>query len=224
MTYSVPPTRREAIVRQLRKEIVTGGLAPGTVIKDAELAARLGVSITPVREAIAQLVAEGLVDVAPNRVRRVAVVTTKNAVELLDVMGVLACAGVEWGIDNLTDDHLDRLRTRLAEFEDGLARKDLMLASVAGADFSTIMIMASGNRELQTHVDLTVTRSQRILALGYDDRMWTVWVQGYRAVLALLERDDRAGAVERYRDIYRQCRELLAETGTDVGEDADEVD
>lgn len=212
MTYSVPPTRREAIGRQLRSEIVTGLLPPGTVIKDGELAQRLGVSITPVREAIAQLVAEGLIDVAPNRVRRVAVMTTKGAVELNDVMGVLACAGVEWGIDNLTDDHIDRLRTRLAEFEDALSRKDVTAAYAAGADFSTIMILASGNRELQTHVDLTVTRTQRILALGHDDRMWTLWIDGYRAVLALLERDDRGAAVERYREIYRQVRALLLET------------
>lgn len=215
VSYSVPPSRREAIGRQLRSEIVTGRLPPGTVIKDAELAARLGVSITPVREAIAQLVAEGLIDVAPNRIRRVTAVTTRNAVELMDVMGLLACAGVEWGIDNLTGDHLDRLRTRLAEFEEALARKDMTAASAAGADFSTIMIMASGNRELQTHVDLTVTRTQRILALTYDSRMWTVWVEGYRAVLAHLEQDDRAAAVERYREIYRQCRELLLDADAD---------
>ncbi|MBP2364357.1 GntR family transcriptional regulator [Pseudonocardia parietis] len=218
MTYSVPPTRREAIGRQLRSEIVTGRLPPGMVIKDGQLAQRLGVSITPVREAIAQLIAEGLVDVAPNRVRRVAVVTTKNAVELNDVMGVLACAGVEWGIDNLTDEHLDRLRTRLVEFEEALSRKDMTVAYAAGADFSTIMILASGNRELQTHVDLTVTRTQRTLALQHDDRMWTVWVEGYRAVLALLERDERPAAVERYREIYRQVRELLLATDADTGD------
>jgi DNA-binding GntR family transcriptional regulator len=40
-------TRRDAVVRQLREEIVSGVLGPGTVIKDAELAARLGLSITP---------------------------------------------------------------------------------------------------------------------------------------------------------------------------------
>jgi len=50
-------------------EIVSRRLLPGTVLKDAEVAARLGVSITPVREAIGQLAAEGLVDIAPNRTR-----------------------------------------------------------------------------------------------------------------------------------------------------------
>ncbi|GGJ70552.1 GntR family transcriptional regulator [Streptomyces brasiliensis] len=206
MPYAVPLTRREAIIRQLRDEIVTRVLPPGAVIKDAEVAARLGVSITPVREAIAQLAAEGLIDIAPNRIRRVTYVTQKNALELIDVMGVLACAGVEWGLDNLTETHLEQMRERLGEFVAGLQRGDVTAAAAAGADFSTIMIMASGNRELQTHVDLVVARTLRLLALNSDSDLWQIWVDGYREVLALLERGDRSAVVERYRAIYQEYR------------------
>src|SRR5687768_11987603 len=112
MSYTVPPTRTAAVVRQLRSEIVSGELRPGTLIKDAELAARLGVSITPVREAIAQLSVEGLIDIAPNRTRHVTKVTQKTALELIDVLGVLACAGFEWGMENLTENHLGLMRQR----------------------------------------------------------------------------------------------------------------
>src|SRR5919205_1584674 len=129
MGFAVPLTRREAIVRQLRDEIVTGALSPGTVVKDAEVAARLGVSITPVREAIAQLAVEGLIDIAPNRIRRVTHVTQKNALELIDLMGLLACAGVEWGVENLTDTHLAQMRERLDEFVAGLGRGDVTAAA-----------------------------------------------------------------------------------------------
>src|ERR1051325_2313060 len=101
MSYAVPPTRTAAVVRQLRNEIVTGELRPGTLIKDAELAARLGVSITPVREAIAQLSVEGLIDIAPNRARHVTTVTNENALELIDVMAIVACAAFERGLPNL---------------------------------------------------------------------------------------------------------------------------
>lgn len=206
MAYSVPLTRREAIVRQLREEIVSGQLPPGTVVKDAELAGRLGVSITPVREAIAQLAAEGLIDMAPNRVRRVTHVTQKSALELVDVMAVLACAGVEWGVDNLTESHLERMRERLAEFVGALRRGDVTAAGAAGSDFSTIMISASGNRELQTHVDLVVTRALRLLALSPDSTVWPLWIDGYRELLERLERGDRAGAVARHRQIYADYR------------------
>ncbi|MEV5409608.1 GntR family transcriptional regulator [Thermopolyspora sp. NPDC052614] len=205
-SFALPPTRKEAVLRRLRDEIISGELKPGALIKDAEIAARFGVSITPVREAIAQLAAEGLIDISPNRTRQVTQVTQKSALELIDVMMVLATAGFEWGVDNLTDRHLAALRQKLNEFAEYLRRGDITAAGAAGADFSTIVILASGNRELQTHVDLVVTRTLRLLALTAESEVWKVWLDGYRETLELLEQGDRTGAVERYRQIYRDYR------------------
>ncbi len=202
MSYAVPPTRTAAVVRQLRDEIVTGELPPGTLIKDAELAARLGVSITPVREAIAQLSVEGLIDIAPNRTRHVTRVTQKSALELIDVMGVLACAGFEWGVENLTATHLDQLRTRQREFVEALRSGNVLAAGAAGADFSTTVILASGNRELQSMVDLVVARSLRILAMQAESQLWTTWIEGHEEIIRLLEAGDTKGATARYRQIY----------------------
>ena len=206
MSYTVPPTRTAAVVRQLRNEIVTGELPPGTLIKDAELAGRLGVSITPVREAIAQLSVEGLIDIAPNRTRHVTKVTQKNALELIDVMSVLACAGFEWGVENLTDTHIDLMRQRQKEFVEALRSGNLLTATAAGADFSTIVILASGNRELQSMVDLVVARVNRILAMGATSNLWDSWVDGHDEILQLLEAGNPAGALERYRHIYVDYR------------------
>jgi DNA-binding GntR family transcriptional regulator len=206
VSYSLPLTRAEAIARHLREEIVAGRLAPGTVVKDAELADRLGVSITPVREAIVLLSAEGLIDISPNRTRRVTGVTQKNALELIDVMCVLACAGVEWGVPNLTGADLTRMRQRLDEMLAALSAGDGGAATSAGADFSTIMTSASGNRELQTHVDLVVTRIRRLLVLVPERGQWRPWIDGYTEVLALLEQDDPQAAVARYRQIYADAR------------------
>jgi DNA-binding GntR family transcriptional regulator len=206
MAYAVPPTRTAAVVRQLRNEIVSGELPPGTLIKDAELASRLGVSITPVREAIAQLSVEGLIDIAPNRTRHVTKVTQKNALELIDVMGVLACAGFEWGVDNLTDTHLDTLRQRQKEFIEALAGGNVLAAGAAGADFSTTVILASGNRELQSMVDLVVARTMRILAMSAESNLWSTWIEGHEAILDLLEAGDRPAAVARYKQIYVDYR------------------
>src|ERR1700754_382145 len=206
MSYAVPLTRREAIVQQLRHEIVTGALPPGTVVKDAEVATRLGVSITPVREAIAQLAAEGLIDIAPNRTRRVTGVTGKNALELLDVMSVLAVAGFEWGVENLTESHLNDMAADLAIFVESVRLGRTTAALAAGADFSTVVIMASGNRELQTHVDLVVARFARLHALILNDDAWAIWITGYQESLAFLRARDTFSAVARYRQIYQEFR------------------
>ena len=220
MSYSLPLTRTEAIVRHLREEIVAGRLAPGTVIKDAELADRLGVSITPVREAIVLLSAEGLIDISPNRTRRVTDVSQKNALELIDVMCVLACAGVEWGVPNLTDADLARMRQLLDEMLASLRSGDVGAATSAGADFSTIMISASGNRELQTHVDLVVTRMRRLLGLTPESSHWRPWIDGYSEVLMRLEQGAPQAAITRYRQIYAEVRAEL-ESGEGAAQSLD---
>lgn len=206
MPYTVPPTRTAAVVQQLRNEIVTSELPPGTLIKDAELAARLGVSITPVREAIAQLSVEGLIDIAPNRTRHITKITQKSALELIDVMGVLACAGFEWGVANLTATHIDLMRRRQREFVEALRAGNVLAAGAAGADFSAIVILASGNRELQAMVDLVVARTLRILAMGAECDLWDVWITGHDEILERLEAGDPARALQRYREIYVQYR------------------
>ncbi len=206
MSYAVPPTRTAAVVRQLRNEIVTGELPPGTLIKDAELAGRLGVSITPVREAIAQLSVEGLIDIAPNRTRHVTRVTQKNALELIDVMGVLACAGFEWGVDNLTLTHVALMRQRQKEFVEALRAGNVLAAGAAGADFSTTVILASGNRELQSMVDLVVARTMRILAMTAESNLWSTWIDGHEDILVLLDAGDTKGALERYKQLFVEHR------------------
>jgi DNA-binding GntR family transcriptional regulator len=190
-------------------EIVTGLLPPGTLLKDAEIAARLGLSITPVREAISHLAAEGLIDIAPNRSRRVTRVTEKNALELIDVMGILACAGFDRGAVNLTSTDLELLRDILLDMETHLRAGDRGAGSAAAARFSAVIILASGNRELQTLVDLVVARTVRLNAMYSTDASWMIWVEGYRETLELLNADDLSGASDRYRQIFDQVRQHL---------------
>lgn len=93
--FAVPLTRGEAVAQRLRQEILTGQLPPGAPLRDAELASRLGVSITPVRESVATLMAEGLIEALPNKRRRVAVLTQRQAEELSDLLGTLLVIAVE---------------------------------------------------------------------------------------------------------------------------------
>ncbi len=60
-------------------------------------------------------------------------------------------------------------------------------------------------------IDLVVTRSLRMLALGPDSEIWTPWLRGYQEVVELLERGARRDAVARYRQIYKQYRSVLEE-------------
>jgi DNA-binding GntR family transcriptional regulator len=119
---------------------------------------------------------------------------------------VLACAGFEWGVENLTDTHLMLMRERQKEFVEALRAGNVLAAGAAGADFSTIVILASGNRELQSMVDLVVARTMRILAMTAESDLWSTWIDGHDAVLRLLEGGDQPGALARYRQIYVEYR------------------
>lgn len=91
-----PRTRTEALRLQLADEIVSGVLEPGTPLDEQELAARFGVSRTPVREAIRQLSASGLVSVRPHRGAVVALPTPRQLDDMFEAMAELEalCAGM----------------------------------------------------------------------------------------------------------------------------------
>jgi len=90
-----PRTRTEALRLQIADEIISGVLEPGTSLDEQELASRFGVSRTPVREALRQLSASGLVNVRPHRGAVVALPTPAQLNEMFEVMAELEalCAG-----------------------------------------------------------------------------------------------------------------------------------
>ena len=93
---TAPLTRSESLRLQIADEIVSGVLEPGTPLDEQELAARFGVSRTPVREAIRQLSASGLVSVRPHRGAVVALPTPSQLNDMFEAMGELEglCAGL----------------------------------------------------------------------------------------------------------------------------------
>lgn len=93
---AAPRTRTEALRLQLADEIVSGALEPGIPLDEQELATRFGVSRTPVREAIRQLSASGLVSVRPHRGAVVALPTPRQLNDMFEAMAELEglCAGL----------------------------------------------------------------------------------------------------------------------------------
>ncbi|MGY1827073.1 GntR family transcriptional regulator [Blastococcus sp. SYSU DS0541] len=80
-----PATSAERVLQELRELILAGALVPGARLGEVELAERLGVSRTPVREALTRLAAEGLVEIAPNRGARVATWTVAELEGVFDL-------------------------------------------------------------------------------------------------------------------------------------------
>jgi DNA-binding GntR family transcriptional regulator len=101
----------------LRAAILGGEVAPGERLGEVELAEQLGVSRTPVREALRRLAADGLVEVLPNRGARVAQWTTEDLEEIYDLRAMLESHGAARAAEHIDPAELPALRRLCAEME-----------------------------------------------------------------------------------------------------------
>jgi DNA-binding GntR family transcriptional regulator len=100
----------DEIIGQLRDRMIHGDLAPGTKLNERVLCGELGVSRTPLREALKALASEGLVELLPNRGAVVAPLDAARVREIFVVMGVLEALAGELACRNATDADIDEIR------------------------------------------------------------------------------------------------------------------
>ncbi|WP_196807335.1 GntR family transcriptional regulator [Candidatus Solirubrobacter pratensis] len=139
---------REEAVSMLRAAILGGELEPGSIHSAASLADRLGVSPTPVREAMLALVLSGLVEVLPNRGFRVTVIDENDLDEICALRLMLEVPAIALAVERASDASLNGLRTRLAELEDAAANSDVSAFLVADRAFHLELLALAGNRRL----------------------------------------------------------------------------
>lgn len=193
------PTRRDEIVRVLRREIVGGVLAPGAIIKDAELAARLGASITPVREALTQLAIEGLVDMPPNRAKRVARLSRESAVELCEAIDLLSVALFSRGAPRLTRSDLLMMRDTLEIYRAAVAADDIAAHLYAARSFIDVVISAGGNQEIRQMIGLILARFERLLTICHREGLLNYGLETHQGIFTALERGQYAEATRLYK-------------------------
>jgi DNA-binding GntR family transcriptional regulator len=139
----------EKVHAHLRDEILANRLPPGTVLSEVPLAASLGVSRGPVREALGRLAAEGLVTVRPRRGAVVSALSHDEFLEAYQVREALEALAIRLAVPLLTDEdlaHLDHLVERQAEAVEG-DRIDEFFA--LNAEFHALFVQVSGNSRLQ---------------------------------------------------------------------------
>lgn len=192
-----PLTLREAVAEGLRTSIVAGDLEPGALLKETELAMWLGVSATPVREALAELAAEGLVEIETHRLKRVTPLDHGAMLDLVRVQGALWRMGYVWGFPRIGEPELAQLDAAIAAYQAALGEGDILGAIRAGHDFHTVFITASGNSEL-----LRVTLDRRSLIARFillcgSDTISRSGLQQHRAMLRAFRRGDTADVLAR---------------------------
>lgn len=144
----------------LRQLIVDGTLPPGTVLPQIELSKRLGVSRTPLREALRMLAEEGLVEAPPNRRARVTSLAPAELDVLYATRILLEGLGFEMTVARLGSDDLRRIEHSLKALEDAHAAGESADWRDAHVAFHRLLLMHGGDR-LQREIDHYADQSQR---------------------------------------------------------------
>ena len=139
---------RDVVFKTLRQAILTGELKPGERLMEIHLANKLGVSRTPIREAIRQLELEGLVIMVPRKGAQVASITEKSLTDVLEVRLALEKLAVELACKRISYEQKEILKEKMLEFEQLAGTDDASLIARADVAFHDAIFESTGNMRL----------------------------------------------------------------------------
>ena len=151
----VPPREllRDDVYRRLRDAIVDGTFAPGEQLRDAELAGWLGVSRTPIREALQRLAQAGLVVTEPGRSTSVTSLDLRATRDAQAVVAAMHQLAVREAVGQLTRADFARMRATNKRFAAALRANDVDAALAADDELHAVPVTAAGNQAVQLVLD-----------------------------------------------------------------------
>jgi DNA-binding GntR family transcriptional regulator len=156
---------------RLRTAIITGELQPGERVRDADLSARIGISRTPVREALVRLTDAGLIEAKPNAHTRVTDLSREDVEHTLAVLQAMDQLAVRTGVPRLTPADLDAMRTAHEAFSDAVDHEDAVRALAADDAFHGTLMAAAANPVLIRLVDQIHPTVHRVLHRKFSTLM-----------------------------------------------------
>lgn len=211
MTINEYMPLRDVVFHTLRRAILMGELEPGERLMELQLTEKLGVSRTPIREAIRKLELEGLVVMVPRKGAAVAKITEKDLLDVLEVRCSLEELAVELACERISEEALQLLESSMKEFQESLSSgKDITAIAEKDVQFHDIIFEATGNRRLIQMVSNLQEQMYRyrIEHLKNPDTYPQI-LQEHEEILACLvkrEREEARAAIRRH--ITNQVEEV----------------
>jgi len=226
--YDMPPlvgsrSLSEQAYHAVKGAILALELRPGTPLVETHLATRLGISTTPLRDALARLQHEGLIVSIPYKGTFVAPITLDDAREILDIRQSLEGDAVIAASDQLTDADFVAARELLARQRTAVAANDLDRCAALGRQFHLTLQAHCRNRRMAAILENLDQQFQRIRVLsGRIPGRLPKSIEEHAAILAVLERGEGnlAGSLMRehlqavYRDLESDPEFLAVVEGT----------
>jgi len=214
-SYSTPVrmSAKERALSQIQRWIIDGTLQPGEKLVDAELAEALGVSRTPVREALQLLEVQGLVEMHPGRDTRVKTIEKEDIQKLYATLAALHSLAAETAAEYFTAEQIEQLKGLNAEFAAAIENGQPYQAMELDEQFHNLIVDASDNSyvasfsaSLQIHI-----RRFKYVFLAQPVSATSASVEEHARIIQALENKDGALASSVMKqNLIRPMKELYA--------------
>jgi DNA-binding GntR family transcriptional regulator len=201
---------RDDVYDRLRDAIVAGTLEPGEQLRDAELATWLGVSRTPVREALLRLAAAGLVVAVPGRSTRVTTLDHRATAQAMAVVAAMHRLAVLESVGRMTAADIGRMRAANDRFATALRDVDVDAALDADDEFHDVPVAAAGNDAIITVLQQFTPVLRRVERLRFATLPGRASVALHARMIDLCEAGDAEAAAEVSWQTWQTLQPMLS--------------
>ena len=186
---------RDVVFNTLRQAILRGELKPGERLMEIALSQRLGVSRTPVREAIRMLEQEGLVIMIPRKGAQVAEISEKDLKDVLEVRLGLEELAVRIACQRITEEELEELERAVKEFEEAMKEDDLGVLAAADVKVHEVIYGSTHNKRL-VQIISNIREQMYRYRMEYlkDKRMYKLLIDEHDAIRKAIKKKDKEKA------------------------------
>ena len=205
---------REMVYEELKMQILKGSIIPGTRMMEVELAEEMGVSRTPIREAIRKLEKEGLVTIEPRRGAYASMISTEDMVEILEVRQDLEGLAAYFAADRMTKSQMEELKQVSNSYNEAVMQGNMEAMIKHDTRFHHIIVESCRNKILVQMIEQLQELVLRFRYIYYDNfkRAENMPEEHEAIVAAIAEGDaDKARAAA---DIHiERLKELVIKEG-----------
>jgi DNA-binding GntR family transcriptional regulator len=190
---------RDQVYEVVLQAIVNADFPPGHQIRDVDIAQSLGVSRTPVREALQRLVDEGLVETTPGAATRVTPIDVGAVRNIYPIVGALHALAVRLGAERIGPAEVDELARTNDAFATAIEERHIARALAADDAFHGVVLRAAANPELERTLDRLMPHIRRLQLTQFTSAPARLSIRQHRAIVTACRRrrfDEAARSLE----------------------------
>jgi len=184
-----PETLTDQVYEILREKVISGKIPPGEFIREQDVSEKLGVSRTPVREALARLASERFLERIPHRGFRLPEETVDDLIEIYPIMTALEVLGTREAFDLLDSKSLADLRKINAAYEKAFEENDVYAGIDTNHDFHSMLSAQSGNKRLCRMLEDLRSRVRSLEIWAFSDiEHWQKSIAEHEEIIRAIEK------------------------------------